>query len=213
MHVHNAYKFKMDRINNNREKVAASIFRRSRAANSSVRGVIWPNFIFMQALMYVIITYKYERIRSRTAVKKVAKQFSHYKYMGIISDARGQLTLLSVVEVGQISNSSGLCMLSLPVNMKRIVRKTAKKKWQHRFFRHSVASYSVVRFRIWPNFELIKALKCVIVTCKYEEDQIKTAEKSGNTVFPNISIRGLFSDPNGQLTSPLMSGCANFELL
>ena len=129
MHVHNAYKFKMDRINNNREKVAASIFRRSRAAYSSVCGVIWSNFIFMQALMYmyVIITYKYERIRSRTAVKKVAKQFSHYKYMGIISDARGQLTLLSVVGVGQISNSSGLCMLSLPVNMKRIVRKTAEK--------------------------------------------------------------------------------------
>ena len=34
----------MDQINSNMEKVATSIFRRSRAANSVVRGRIWPNF-------------------------------------------------------------------------------------------------------------------------------------------------------------------------
>ena len=38
MHVLNTYKFIMDQINSNREKVATSIFRRSRAANSVVRG-------------------------------------------------------------------------------------------------------------------------------------------------------------------------------
>ena len=36
-------------------------FRRLRAANSVVRGGIWPNFKLMEALMYVIITCKYER--------------------------------------------------------------------------------------------------------------------------------------------------------
>ena len=37
------------------------LFRRLRAANSVVRGRNWPNFKLIQALMYVIITYKYEK--------------------------------------------------------------------------------------------------------------------------------------------------------
>ena len=36
-------------------------FRRSRAASSVVHGRIWPNFNLIQALMYVIITCKYEK--------------------------------------------------------------------------------------------------------------------------------------------------------
>ena len=36
-------------------------FRRLSAANSVVRGRIWPNFKLIQALMYVIITCKYEK--------------------------------------------------------------------------------------------------------------------------------------------------------
>ena len=35
-------------------------FRRSRAANSAVHGRISPNFELIQALMYIIITCKYE---------------------------------------------------------------------------------------------------------------------------------------------------------
>ena len=31
--------------------------------------------------------------------------------------------------------------------------------------------------RIWPNFELIKAFKHVLIACKCEKDQIKIAEK------------------------------------
>ena len=32
--------------------------------------------------------------------------------------------------------------------------------------------------RIWPNFELIQALMHVLITCKYEKDPIKKAEKT-----------------------------------
>ena len=31
--------------------------------------------------------------------------------------------------------------------------------------------------RIWPNFELIQALMHVFITCKYEKDPIRIAEK------------------------------------
>ena len=52
-------------------------FRRLRAANSVVRGRIWPNFKLSQALMYVIII-GMKRIPSRTAEKKGQHRFSNY---------------------------------------------------------------------------------------------------------------------------------------
>ena len=62
MHVLDTYKFKMDYLFNcNREKVATSLFRRPRAATSIVRDQIWPIFELTQAIMYVIITCKYEK--------------------------------------------------------------------------------------------------------------------------------------------------------
>ena len=97
-------------------------------------GWIWPNFKLIQALMYVIITCKYERIRSRKSEKKWRHRFSHYKPMGIFSDAQGQLTAQPVVQSGRNSNSSELsCMSSLAVSMTRIGWKTAEKKWRHHF--------------------------------------------------------------------------------
>ena len=75
-----------------------------------------------------------KRIRSRTVEKKWRHRFSHYKPMEIFSDVQGQLTLQSVVQSGRNSNLSELsCMLFLPASMKRIGRKTAEKKWRHRF--------------------------------------------------------------------------------
>ena len=38
--------------------------------------------------------------------------------------------------------------------------------------------------RIWPKFKLIQALMAVLLTCKNEEDLIKTkAHKSGNNII------------------------------
>ena len=118
-------KYEKDRVKNSREKVATSIFQTLMSRLLCGQGRIWPNFELIQALMYVIITCKYEKDPNR---------FFHYKSMGIFSDAKGQLTPQSVVETRQISNSSKLsCMSLLPAIMKRIGSKTADKKWQHRF--------------------------------------------------------------------------------
>ena len=38
---------------------------------------------------------------------------------------------------------------------------------------------SAVGGRIWSNLELIRVLIHVIITCKYENDRVKKAEKSG----------------------------------
>ena len=61
LYVLDTYKFKMDRINSNREKVGTSFFRRPRAANSVVRDQIWRNFELIEALIYVIIACKYAK--------------------------------------------------------------------------------------------------------------------------------------------------------
>ena len=50
-------------------------FRCLRAANSVVCSQIWPNFKLIQALMYVIITCKYEKDSIKNNQEKVAKPF------------------------------------------------------------------------------------------------------------------------------------------
>ena len=45
----------MDRISSKEKKFQHRFFGRSRAANSVVRDLIWPNFELIQALMYVIV--------------------------------------------------------------------------------------------------------------------------------------------------------------
>ena len=50
-------------------------FRRLRAANSVVRGLIWLNFKLSQALMYVIITCMYEKDPIKNNREKAATTF------------------------------------------------------------------------------------------------------------------------------------------
>ena len=86
-----------------------------------------------------------KRIRSKTAEKMWWRSFHHYKSMGIFSDAQGQLTLLSVVGSGWISNSCKLlCMSSLPASIKRIRSKTVAKTW----------------WRPFPHYNPMGAIRC-----------------------------------------------------
>ena len=63
-----------------------------------------------------------------------SQDFSHYKSMGIFSDAQGQLTLQSLVRSGRISNSSDiLWMSSLPASMKKIRSKMKALEWTQHF--------------------------------------------------------------------------------
>ena len=67
MHVLIVCMYEKDQMKNSRENVVIfsiiclwDFFRRSRAANSLVHGRILPNFELIQALMYIIVTCKYE---------------------------------------------------------------------------------------------------------------------------------------------------------
>ena len=64
-------------------------------------------------------------IESKMKELECSQDYTHYKSMGIFSDAQGQLTPQSLVRSGRISNSSEvLCMFSLPASLKKIRSKT-----------------------------------------------------------------------------------------
>ena len=89
-----------------------------------------------------------------------------------------------LVRSRQISNPSKLsCMLSLPASMKRIRSRTAEKKWIHSFLIISLWGFfqtfnSAVSGPIRLKFKPVPALVHVIITCNYEKEWMKTAEKT-----------------------------------
>ena len=134
-----------------------------------------------------------------------SQDFSHNKSMGIFLDAQGQLTPQPLVRSGQISNSVETLWLSyLPAKMKKIrsinrgarVFTTLYKKK----FRCARADNSAVLGPILPNFELVRDVMNVLVTCKYEEDPIKNEELECLQNFSHYKSMGIFPDAQGQLT-------------
>ena len=80
MHVLIACKYEKDQMKNSGENVMKSFtplkiygifFRRSRAANAVVHGRISPNFELIQALVYIIVTCKYEMNPIKNVREKV----------------------------------------------------------------------------------------------------------------------------------------------
>ena len=92
---------------------------------------IRPKIQLDQAFMPVLVNSNFddESIKNERASTETA--FSHYKSMGNVLDAQGQLTLQSVVQSGR--NSAILCMSSLPASIKRIESKAIEKRWRHHF--------------------------------------------------------------------------------
>ena len=81
MHVIVTCKYEKEWMKNSREKVATPFFSSKLSCMLSLPASM-------------------KRIRSRKAEKKWRQRFSHYKPMGIFSDAQGQLTPQSVVQSG-----------------------------------------------------------------------------------------------------------------
>ena len=71
------------------------------------------------------------------------------------------------------------------------------------FSRRPRAANSAVLGPIWPNFELVRDVMDVLITCKYEEDPIKNR---GARVFTTLYLN--FPDAQGQISpeSVVVSG-------
>ena len=67
-------------------------------------------------------------------VQEWSQRFSHYKSMGIIPDAQGQLTPQSKVWSGRISNPFQILWLFLlPARMKKIQSKLKALEWSQHY--------------------------------------------------------------------------------
>ena len=125
------------------------------------------------------------------------------------SDAQGQITLELVAVSGRNLNSSKLsCMSSLPARKRMINLKMKELECTQDFshyksmgiFPDAQGQLTAVLGPIWPNFELVRDVMDVLVTCKYEEDLIKN--EGARVVTTSYSK---FSDAQGQKTLVLVS--------
>ena len=100
-------------------------------------------------------------------------------------------------------------MSSIPARMKKIQLKMKALECSQDFSHYKSmgifpdaqrAANSAVLGPIWPNFELVRDIMDVLVTCKYEEDPIKNeGARVVTTLYSN------FSDAQGQITLVLVS--------
>ena len=86
-----------------------------------------------------------------------------------------------------------------------------KLAWRHHFpitglweiFLTSRASNSLVSGPIGPKFELVQDFMHVLVTCKYNKDQIKKTKKRWRHHFPNYKSMGAFCCHGNQSFDPI----------
>ena len=108
----------------------------------------------------------------------------------------------SVVKSGGNSNSSKLLWLSLlPARIQKIYPLKTEGTISPIVSLWSRVDNNAVCFRIWPKFELYHDFMVVLVTCKNEEDPIKTEGTSVAT-----SLYAIFSNVQGQITMLSMVG-------
>ena len=131
--------------------------------------------------MDVLVTCKYEEYPIKNEGARVdTTLYSNF------SDAQGQITLVLVSVSGRNLNSSKLsCMSSVPARMRMIESKMKELVCSQDgdLSRRSRAANSAVLGAIWPNFELVRDVMDVLVTCKYEEDPIKNEGARVDTTF------------------------------
>ena len=81
---------------------------------TGVGGVSGPKLNSSKLSCMSSLPARMKKIKLKMKVLDCSQDFSHYKSMGILPDAQGQLTLQSTVRSGQISNSvETLCMVVL----------------------------------------------------------------------------------------------------
>ena len=162
------YVFKILRKN----KILTSIKGRNSVANLL-------KFELIQAFMHVLDTCKNEEDPIKNEGARVDTTLNSN-----FLDAQGQITLVLVLVSSRNLNSSKLsCMSSLPARMRMIDSKMKElecsQDFSHYksgdFSRRARAANSAVLGPIWPNFELVRDVMDVLVTCKYEEDPIKNS--------------------------------------
>ena len=85
-------------------------------------------------LWLTLLLARIKKIHWKMKVLEWSQRFSHYKFMGIFSDAQGLVTHKSMVGSCQISNPSEILRVSLfPARMKKIQSKMKALEWSQHY--------------------------------------------------------------------------------
>ena len=102
--------------------------------------------------------------------------------MGVVLDAQRQLTLLSVIQFGQISNTSRILSIS------------------SLSARHSRTANSVISGLIWQKFNVIQALWLSLLPARMKKINSKMKVLECSQHFSHFKSIEIFSDAQRQLT-------------
>ena len=146
----------------------------SRAPNTAVHGQISWNSELNRDLIAVLVTWKNEEDLIKNNKVNAWTPFSHYKSMGIFSNAQGQIWM-NFELVRALMYVVVLCKYG-----KDLIKNRGDNAWTtfspHKvygdFFKRSRAANSAARGRIWLNLELNRDLVYVVVPSKYGKDPI-----------------------------------------
>ena len=104
------------------------------------------------------------------------QHFPNYVYGSYRQGIKGQVTPKSIVQSDRNSNSSEiLCLSRLSASLIKIQLKL--RRLSHR------QVHQTWRFSIWPEFELNRDLIAVLVSCKFEDNSIKSEGAILRTTF------------------------------
>ena len=93
-----------------------------------------PNSNSSEPLWFVLLSARRKKIHPKMKVLEWSQHFSHYKSMGIFTDAQGQLIHKSLVQSCQISNPFEILWLSsLPARIKKNQSKMKELQWSQDF--------------------------------------------------------------------------------
>ena len=168
-----------------------SLVRSGRISNSS------------EMLLMSLLPASMKKIRSKM---KALEWTQHYT--AIFQTRKGRLHWFVSVSGRNLNSSKPLCTSSLPAKMRMIDSKMKELECSQDFshyksmgiFPDAQAANSAVLSPIWPNFEFVRDVMHVLITCKYEEVPIKNeGARVDTTLYSN------FSDAQGQINLVLVS--------
>ena len=154
-------------------------FRRARADNSGVGGGIWPKFQLIQALVLIsLFVFKILNKNSILTSIKGSNSVANLPKFELIQ-AFMHVLVTCKNEVDQIKNEGA-----------RVFTRFLPLLVYGDFSRRSRAANSPVLGPIWPNFELVRDVRDVLITCKYVEDPIKNSDVQGQITLVLVVVSG-----------------------
>ena len=185
MHVIITCKYEKDQIKKTRKRAYTVFTIITLSVDMETGSWIWPNFKFIQALMYVMVICKYVMDPIKNSQEKVATPFFPlYVYGDFFRTSRAAKSAVGGPIRPKFELVRALIHVIVICKYEKERMKNSREKVETPF--SPIITLSVTMGTscwIGLNFKLIQALMYVIITCKYEKDPINNSREKMETPF------------------------------